>query len=84
VIVAFYVQLGNAFNADVGRIFSYTKEWLECLLLSLFAFFSQYGWLLFYRLDDYGWSEKVRNESILITKLGLVFLVILFAVHILL
>ncbi|MCD6512587.1 MAG: hypothetical protein J7K61_03190 [Thermoplasmata archaeon] len=84
VIGAFYVQLGNAFNANVGEIFSYTKEWLECLLLSLFAFFSQYGWLLFYRLDDYGWSEKVRNESILITKLGLVFLVILFAVHILL
>jgi len=50
--------------------------WLRLLFLSLFAFFSQYGWLLFYRLDDYGWSPKVRNESILITKIGLPFLIL--------
>ena len=81
VIGSFYVQMGYFYNADVAEAFSSTRAWVEVVLLSLFAFFSQYGWLLFYRLDDYGWSAKKRNESILITKLGLIFLVILFAVH---
>ena len=82
VIGAFYVQLGYSKNANVVEVFKLTKAWIECILLSLFAFFSQYGWLLFYRLDDYGWSTKKRNESILITKIGLIFLVILFALHV--
>lgn len=82
VIGAFYVQLGYFKNANVVEVFKLTKAWIECILLSLFAFFSQYGWLLFYRLDDYGWSTKKRNESILITKIGLIFLVILFALHV--
>ena len=81
VIGSFYVQLGYAMNGNAGKVFGETKAWIECLLLSLFAFFSQYGWLLFYRLDDYGWSERKRNESILITKIGLIFLVALFALH---
>ena len=82
VIGSFYVQLGYSMNGNVGDVFSETKAWVECILLSLFAFFSQYGWLLFYRLDDYGWSTKKRNESILITKIGLIFLVALFALHV--
>lgn len=79
VIGSFYVQAGYFYGVDGA--FKLGKEWLEIILLSLFAFFSQYGWLLFYRLDDYGWSPKKRNESILITKLGLIFLVAVFAVH---
>jgi len=83
VIGSFYVQMGYSMNGNVAEVFKETKAWLECILLSLFAFFSQYGWLLFYRLDDYGWSAKKRNESILITKIGLIFLVADFVVHIL-
>lgn len=79
VIGSFYVQAGyhhhamDAFYNVSGLI------WLRLLFLSLFAFFSQYGWLLFYRLDDYGWSPKVRNKSILITKIGLPFLILALA-----
>jgi len=80
VIGSFYVQMGYFYGVE--EVFKHSKEWLEVILLSLFAFFSQYGWLLFYRLDDYGWSPKKRNESILITKIGLIFLVALFAVHV--
>ncbi|MEM1513722.1 MAG: hypothetical protein QXW78_05030 [Candidatus Thermoplasmatota archaeon] len=75
VIGSFYVQYGY-FKISIPL-----KAWIEVILLSLFAFFSQYGWLLFYRIDDYGWSVKKKNESILITKIGLIFLVLLFLVH---
>ena len=80
VIGAFYVQMG--YFMDVSDVFARGTEWLEAILLSLFAFFSQYGWLLFYRLDDYDWDPKKRNESIIITKIGLIFLVVMFAVHV--
>ncbi len=79
VIGSFYVQVGyyhhalDAFSEISGMI------WLRLLFMSLFAFFSQYGWLLFYRLDDYGWSPKVRNESIIMTKIGLPFLIMAIA-----
>jgi len=79
VIGSFYVQVGyhhhalKAFSDISGMI------WLRLFFLSLFAFFSQYGWLLFYRLDDYGWSPKVRNKSIIITKIGLPFLILALA-----
>ncbi len=79
VIGSFYVQVGSlhhgldAFTEVEGMI------WLKVVLLSLFAFFSQYGWLLFYRLDDYGWSPRVRNQSILLAKLGLPFLILALA-----
>ena len=79
VIGSFYVQVGyyhhggNAFSNIDGVV------WLRLLLLSLFAFFSQYGWLLFYRLDDYGWSPRMRNKSILLTKMGLPFLIMALA-----
>lgn len=81
VIGSFYVQMG--YYRSVDEVFKLGKEWIEVILLSLFAFFSQYGWLLFYRLDDYGWNAKKRNESILITKIGLIFLTLVFAVHVL-
>ena len=82
VIGSFYVQAGYFYGVE--ETFRMGKEWLEIILLSLFAFFSQYGRLLSSRLDDYGWSPKKRNESIIITKLGLIFLVAVFAVHALL
>lgn len=80
VIGSFYVQVGYPEGVK-GALSLGLKPWLEVAFLSLFAFFSQYGWLLFYRLDDYGWSKEVRNKSILITKLGLVFLACVFAIH---
>jgi len=79
VIGSFYVQVGynyhgsNAFSAVDGVI------WLRLIFLSLFAFFSQYGWLRFYRLDDYGWNPLFRNKSILLTKVGLPFLILALA-----
>ena len=79
VIGSFYVQMG--YFLDIKEVFTLWEEWLQVILLSLFAFFSQYGWLMFYRLDDYGWNAKKRNESILMTKIGLIFLVAVFAAH---
>ncbi len=79
VIGSFYVQVGSlyhgleAFGSINGMI------WLKLVFLSLFAFFSQYGWLLFYRLDDYDWSPRMRNKSILIAKIGLPFLILALA-----
>jgi len=70
VIGGFYVQ---AATLDLAPI-----VWLKVVIMSLFAFFSQYGWLLFYRLDDYGWSKKVKNRSILVAKTGLLFLIVYF------
>lgn len=69
-IGGFYVQVGTL---DLNYII-----WLKVICLSIFAFVSQYGWLLFYRLDDYGWNKKIKNKSILITKTGLIFLIIYF------
>jgi hypothetical protein len=69
-IGGFYVQVATL---DLDFII-----WIKIICLSLFAFFSQYGWLLFYRLDDYKWNKKIKNKSILITKTGLIFLIIYF------
>ncbi len=52
--------------------------WLRLLCVALFAFFSQYGWLLTYRLDDYKYNERMKNRSILLTKSALIFLVLYF------
>jgi hypothetical protein len=68
VIGGFYVQVGKL---DLDYII-----WVKVLCMSLFAFISQYGWMLFYRLDDYGWNKKMKNKSILITKTGIFFLII--------
>lgn len=68
VIGGFYVQVGTL-NLD-------NIIWLKVLSISLFAFLSQYGWILFYRLDDYKWSKHMINKSILITKSALFFLIL--------
>ena len=70
VIGGFYVQVGTL-NLDY---LTYVK--VTCI--ALFSFFSQYGWLLLYRLNDYGWSENFKNRSILVAKIGLLFLIVYF------
>lgn len=70
VVGGFYVQVGVL---DLDYII-----WLKVICMSLFAFFSQYGWLLFYRLDDYKYDTRIKNKSILIAKTGLIFLIIYF------
>jgi hypothetical protein len=68
VIGSFYVQ---AATLDLELI-----VWLKIILMALFAFYSQYGWLLIYRLDDYDYSENRKNFSILFTKISLFFLIL--------
>jgi hypothetical protein len=70
VIGGFYVQV-KTLNLDY-------IIWLRLLFIALFAFFSQYGWLLIYRLDDYGYNEKRKNISILVTKFAVFFLILYF------
>lgn len=70
VIGGFYVQ---AATLDLNAV-----VWIKVVCISLFAFFSQYGWLLFYRIDDYKFDIKKKNTSILITKTGLIFLIFYF------
>jgi membrane-bound ClpP family serine protease len=70
VIGGFYVQ-AKTLNLDY-------IIWLRLLCIALFAFLSQYGWLLIYRLDDYKYNERMKNRSILLTKSALVFLVLYF------
>jgi len=70
VIGGFYVQAATL-NLDL-------IIWLKVICMALFAFISQYGWLLFYRLDDYKWSIKTKNISILVTKTALFFLILYF------
>ncbi len=70
VIGSFYVQAGTL---DLDYM-----VWLRVICMALFAFLSQYGWLLIYRLDDYKYNEKIKNRSILITKSALIFLIIYF------
>ncbi len=72
VLGSFYVQTAT-FDLPI-------THWIKILMIALFSFFSQYGWLLFYRLDDYGWSVKIKNRSILIAKIGLLFLVLYFLI----
>jgi len=76
-IGAFFLVVG-AFYVQTGTLLLSIKILLRLLSISLFAFFSQYGWLLFYRLDDYGYSPAVKNRSIIITKTGLPFLITYF------
>jgi len=76
-VAAFFLVIG-AFYVQTGTLMLSTRILLRLLSMSLFAFFSQYGWLLFYRLDDYDWSPAVRNKSIILTKTGLPFLILYF------
>jgi len=72
VIGAFYVQAGTL---DLEFI-----VWVRVILIAFFAFFSQLGWLLLYRLDDYKYNEKRKNISILITKTSIFFLILYFII----
>lgn len=74
VIGAFYIQAGTL---ELNHII-----WFSVLCISLFSFFSQFGWLLIYRLDDYNYDARKKNSSILITKLSLVFLILYFLLKI--
>ncbi len=76
-IAAFFLVIG-AFYVQTGTLYLPPITTLRLISISLFSFFSQYGWLLFYRLDDYGWDIAVKNRSIIITKLGLPFLILYF------
>jgi len=70
VIGSFYVQVGTLSLEYI--------IWLKIICISLFAFLSQYGWILIYRLDDYKYNEKRKNKSILIAKSALFFLILYF------
>ena len=70
VIGGFYVQVGTL-NLEL-------MIWVRVICLSIFGFLSQYGWLLFYRLDDYKYDKKIKNRSILITKSAFIFLILYF------
>jgi len=72
VIGAFYVQAGTL---DLEFI-----VWLQVIFIAFFAFFSQLGWLLLYRLDDYKYDEKRKNISILVTKTSIFFLILYFII----
>ena len=72
VIGAFYVQAGTL---DLEFI-----VWLRVIFIAFFAFFSQFGWLLLYRLDDYKYDEKRKNISILVTKTSIFFLILYFVI----
>ena len=72
---AMFLVIGG-FYVQVGRLDLSYFTWFQVICIALFAFVSQYGWLLFYRLDDYGWSKKMKNKSILVAKSGLFFLIL--------
>ena len=68
VLGSFYVQTTTL---NIGHF-----HFLKLISISLFAFMSQFGWLLLYRLDDYKYNEKLKNIGILVTKTSLIFLII--------
>jgi hypothetical protein len=68
VIGSFYVQVGTL-NLDY-------IVWLKVICIALFSYISQYGWLKIYRLDDYEYSDKLKNKNILLTKSALIFLIL--------
>ena len=68
VIGSFYVQVGTL---DLDYI-----VWLKVICIAMFSFISQYGWLKIYRLDDYKYSDKIKNKNILLTKSALIFLIL--------
>jgi hypothetical protein len=72
---AMFLVIGG-FYVQAGTLLLDSLIWIKVILMALFAFFSQYGWLLFYRIDDYKWDDKIKNRSILITKSALLFLIL--------
>jgi hypothetical protein len=76
-IGAMFLVIGS-FYVQTGTLFFDFLIWMKVISIALFAFFSQYGWLLIYRLDDYKFSDSKKNKNILLTKLSLVFLIFYF------
>jgi len=72
---AMFLVIGSLY-VQAGTLHLDYIIWFKILCISLFAFLSQYGWILIYRLDDYKYNEKRKNRSILITKSALFFLII--------
>lgn len=68
VIGSFYVQVGTF---DLEYV-----VWLKVICIAMFSYISQYGWLKIYRLDDYEYSDKLKNKNILLTKSALIFLIL--------
>ena len=68
VIGSFYVQVGTLGLDYIA--------WLKVICIAMFSFISQYGWLKIYRLDDYKYSDKIKNKNILLTKSALIFLIL--------
>ncbi len=68
VIGSFYVQVGTL---DLDYV-----VWLKVICIAMFSYISQYGWLKIYRLDDYEYSDKLKNKNILLTKSALIFLIL--------
>ncbi|MBN2603651.1 MAG: hypothetical protein JXA91_05935 [Candidatus Thermoplasmatota archaeon] len=68
VIGSFYVQV-KTLNLDY-------IVWLKVICIAMFSYISQYGWLKIYRLDDYKYSDEVKNKNILLTKSALIFLIL--------
>lgn len=77
---AIFLVLGG-FYVQAGTLELSSQIWISVLFISLFAFFSQYGWIIFYRLDDYKYDKHLKNRSILLTKLGIIFLILYFLVQ---
>lgn len=73
-IAAFFLVVGG-FYVQAGTLFLPPKIWLQVMCMGMFGFYAQYGWLLFYRIDDYGWDPGARNESILVSKIAIPFLI---------
>jgi hypothetical protein len=76
-IGAMFLIIGG-FYVQVGTLNLEPTIWIKVICFSIFGFLSQYGWLLFYRLDDYQYDKKVKNKSILITKSSFIFLLLYF------
>ena len=74
---AFFLVLGG-FYVQVGTLNLPYIVWVKTLSIALFALLSQLGWLYLYRQDDYNWDRNYKNRSILVTKSGLLFIILYF------
>ncbi|MDH7517017.1 MAG: hypothetical protein QHH19_01540 [Candidatus Thermoplasmatota archaeon] len=72
---AMFLVIGS-FYVQAGTLYLDYMIWVQVLCMAVFAFLSQYGWLLFYRLDDYGYDQGKKNKSILVAKSALIFLIL--------
>jgi len=76
---AIFLVIGG-FYVQAGTLELNFRIWLSVISMSLFAFFAQYDWIIFYRLDDYKYDKHMKNRSILLTKLSIIFLILYFLI----